>query len=158
MTLELISEATALCRKYSREFLSKALELAQAYGWKPLGTRLPLVPGLGNLNALWNGIYLTNDGQIVLAEDALGLAEALNRALVDIPDQGDAFDWNPKLWREDDLPPWLSPAERAQLEEGLMEHIPDGFGMHPFEFFAGAEKRHLIDLIRFCRLGSFRIV
>jgi hypothetical protein len=132
--------------------------LAQAYGWKPLGTQLPRVPGLGNWNALWNGEHLTNDGQIVLTEDAHGLARALHKALEDIPDQGSAFDWNPRLWIEDDLPPWLSPAEKAQVEEGLMEHVPDGLGRPPFEFFAGAEKPYLIELIRFCRLGSFRIM
>src|SRR5262245_33218019 len=122
MTLELINDATALTRRFSREFVSKALELARAYGWQTLGTRLITRPDARYLNTLWNGTYLTNDGQTVLTEDALNLAEALQCALDDIPEVGDSFTWNPCQWREDDLPEWLSPAERALLEEGLMEH------------------------------------
>ena len=34
----------------------------------------------------WDGTYLTNDGQIVVTEDALSLAIALEKSLDDIPD------------------------------------------------------------------------
>jgi hypothetical protein len=158
MTLELINAATDLRRKYSREFFEKALELAQVYGWRPLGTRLIRTPDEYHLRMLWNGAYLTNDGQTVLAEDALGLAQALQRALDDVPNESTAMDWNLNRWREDDdLPEWFSPAERVQVEEGLMAYAPAGMELHPFEFFAGAEKPYLVELIRFCKLGSFRI-
>jgi hypothetical protein len=59
---------------------------------------------------------------------------------------------------EDELPEWLSPAERALIEEGLQDGLLDTRGIHPFEYFAGDEKRHLIQFIRFCRLGSFKIL
>lgn len=158
MTLELINEATTLRRKLSREFFSKALELAQAYGWRPLGTRLITSRADRHLSDLWNGTYLTNDGQTVIAEDALGLARALQSALDDITDESIPTDWNARQWREDDLPDWLSPAERIQVEEGLMAHAPADMELHPFEFFAGDEKRYLVEFIRFCRMGSFVIV
>lgn len=155
MTLELINVYTSLSRKYSREFVGKALELARSYGWKPLGTRPPTVDVR---RTLWNGTYLTNDGQTVMMEDALSLADALAKALDGIPDMGAEMDWNPKFWMEDDLPEWLSPEEREMIEAGLEEYPPDVFGMHPFEFFAGDEKPHLKEFMRFCRLGSFTIL
>ena len=152
MTLELFNTATSISRKYSRQFWGKALELAQFYGWRPLGTRFHSLP------EVWNGNYLTNDGQIVLATDASALASALAKALDDIPDVSAEMDWHPKLWVEDDLPEWLSPEEKELIEDGLEEHALEVMEMHPFEFFAGNEKPHLIDFIRFCRLGSFVIL
>ncbi len=157
MTLELINTSTALQRKFSREFFAQALALAQLYGWKPLGTRLGDEQGLLRLNTLWLGTYLTNDGQIVLTEDALSLAQALQSALVDIPEKSPSYNWQPSQWLEAELPEWLSPAEQSQLEEGLMAYAPAGMDMPPLEFFAGAEKAYLVEFIRFCRLGSFSI-
>jgi hypothetical protein len=152
MTLELINATTALSRKFSREFVGKALELACLYGWQPLGTRLR------EMQPVWLGSYLTNDGQMVLAKDALSLAEALTKALDEIPNVGATLDWDPRLWVEDDMPEWLSPEEREVIEEGLEAFAPDVRKMHPLEFFAGDEKPHLVRLIRFCRLGSFVIL
>src|SRR6266540_1355247 len=157
MTYELFNPSTAICRKFSRQFWAKALELASFYGWQPMGTHPTPKHDFCKLNADWNGTYLTNDGQIVKAEDALLLAAALERSLDDIPDLNIEKDWNPQFWVEDDLPEWLSPAERAMIEEGLQDGLLDIMGTHPFEFFAGDEKRHLIMFIRFCRLGSFTI-
>ena len=135
-----------------------ALKLACWYGWQPLGTRPPAAYNFRLLNADWDGTYLTNDGQMVTREDAFALANALERSLDDISDINTKQDWDPKFWAEDDLPEWLSPAERAIIEEGLQSHSHDVMEVHPFEFFAGAEKRHLKEFIRFCRLGSFSIL
>jgi len=44
------------------------------------------------------------------------------------------------------------------IEDGLEEHSPDVMEIHPFEFFAGDEKHHLTEFIRFCELGSFTMV
>ena len=158
MILELFNATTSLSRIYSREFFGKALELARSYGWRPLGTRPPTPDAYQGLRTVWNGTYLTNDGQTVMMEDALSLADALEKALDDIPDASAEMDWNPKFWIVDDLPEWLSPEEREMIEDGLEEHAPDVMEMHPFEFFAGVEKPHLIEFIRFCRLGSFTIL
>jgi len=99
------------------------------YGWQPMGTRVPSITELHGLNLEdWDGTYLTNDGQIVLSEDALRLGMALERSLDDIPDFN------------------------------LEVYAADLSKVNPFEYFAGEEKRHLVDFIKFCRLGSFIIL
>ena len=158
MSYELVNPSIALCRKFSRQFWAKALELARLYGWQPLGTHP--TPGLdfSKLGAEWQGVYLTNDGQVVSAADACALATALERSLEDIPDARLEPDWDFCLCLEDDLPEWLSPVERALVEGELQEGLLDILGTHPLVFFAGDEKPHLVQFIRFCRLGSFEIL
>ena len=158
MTYELFNPSTAICRKFSRQFWAKALELVGFYGWQPMGTHQTPTHDFCKLDTDWNGTYLTNDGQIVKAEDAMSLAAALERSLDDIPDVNIEMDWSSQFCIEDDLPEWLSPAERALIEEGLQDGLLDTMGIHPFEYFAGDEKRHLTQFIRFCRLGSFKIL
>jgi hypothetical protein len=158
MSYELVNQSTKICRTFSRQSWTKALELATLHGWKPMGTRPPLAHNSYELGADWTGTYLTNDGQIVKAEDAHSLATALERSLAHIPDANIQIDWVSQFWLEDDLPEWLSPEEKAIIEEELEEGLLDMMGIHPFDFFAGNEKRHLIEFIRFCRLGSFEIL
>jgi hypothetical protein len=158
MTLELFNESISISRKYSRQFLAKALELARFYGWMPMGTQPPSTYSFHILDAEWSGMYLTNDGQIVSAEDACSLARALEKSLDDIPDDNFNMNWNPRFWVEGDLPEWLSPQEKELVEDGLDEHSPDCAKQHPFEFFAGDEKHHLVHFLRFCRLGSFMVL
>src|SRR5215213_4374638 len=157
MSYELVSRSTVLCRTFSRQFWAKALELAGLRGWRPMGTQPPPID-FHQLNAEWDGRYLTNDGQTVKAEDALSLAAALERSLNDISDSNPHTDWNPERWLEDDLPEWLSPDEQAMVEEELQDGLLDIMGIHPLEYFAGDEKRYLVEFIRFCRLGSFEIL
>jgi hypothetical protein len=158
MSYELINRSTVLCRTFSRQFWSKALELAGCYGWKPLGTRPPSHIDFYDLGTEWDGRYFTNDGQTVKTEDARSLAAALERSLDDIPDENLPIDWNAIVQEQDDLPEWLSPEEREILEEGLQDGLLDVMGTSPLEYFAGDEKRHLKEFIRFCRLGSFEIL
>jgi hypothetical protein len=158
MTYELFNPSTTVCRKFSKQFWAKALELARLCGWQPMGTRPTPQYDFCKLNADWHGSYFTNDGQVVKAEDALSLAAALERSLDDISDVNVEIDWNSQFELEDELPEWLSPEERAMIEEGLYDGMLDIMGLHPFEFFTGDEKRHLIQFIRFCRLGSFEIL
>ncbi|MEP7134307.1 MAG: hypothetical protein ABI904_05190 [Chloroflexota bacterium] len=157
MSLELFNTNTSLSRKFSRELVGQALDLARRYGWSPRGTRPPAMFNSYALNADWFGMYLTNDGQTVTAEDAHALAEALECALHDIPDVESKMDWNPQLWA-DDLPEWLAPHERELIEDGLQEHALVAMRQHPYEFFAGVEKQYLMRFIRFCRMGSFTIL
>ena len=158
MSYELINRSTVLCRTFSKQFWSKALELAGSYGWKPQGTRPPSHVDFYELETEWDGRYLTNDGQTVNADDARALAAALERSLDDIPDENPPIDWNSIVQQEDDLPEWLSPEEREVIEEGLQDGLLDMLGTSPLEYFAGDEKRHLKEFIRFCRLGSFEIL
>ncbi len=143
---------------FSRQFWTKALELARLYGWQPKGTRPPSHLNFHELNADWHGTYLTNDGQLVKTEDAFLLAAALEKSLDHIADTNPQIDWNLECSMEDDLPEWLSPDERAMIEEALQDGLLDMVGVNPLEFFAGDEKRHLQEFIRFCRLGSFEIL
>lgn len=158
MSYDLYNPSLALYRKFSRQFWAKALELARLYGWQPMGTRP--TPGVDfyKLGSDWHGTYLTNDGQIVMGEDACALAAALESSLDDIPDIKNETNWDFSVWLEDDLPEWFSPTERELVEEELEDGLLDILGAHPLEFFAGDEKRQLAQLIKFCRLGSFEIL
>ena len=125
-----LSSQSAISRqKFSRESWTKVLSLAIFYGWQPMGTRVPSMTEIHGFDTeYWDGTYLTNDGQIVVAEDALSLAIALEKSLDDIPD------FNLRYFPLD------------------LDKIT------PFEFFAGDEKGQLVDFIKFCRLGSFLIL
>ena len=123
-----------------------------------MGTCPPAHIDFYQLGAEWDGGYLTNDGQTVKDEDARSLAAALERALDDISNHNTPIDWNSLFEANDDLPEWLSPEERAIIEEELQDGLLDILGLSPLEYFAGDEKRHLKELIRFCRLGSFEIL
>jgi hypothetical protein len=158
MSFELINQSTIISRTFSKQFWAKALELAMSYGWQPMGTCAPSQVDFTQINAEWDGRYLTNDGQTMKAEDAFLLAYALERSLADIPNANPKIDWISQFWMEDDLPEWLSPEEAAMVEEGLQDGLLDMMGVHPFEYFAGDEKNHLKEFIRFCRLGSFEIL
>ena len=158
MSYELFNPYTTITRKVSRQFWSKALDLAELYGWQPIGTEPPPTHDFHELNAEWDGTYLTNDGQMIKAEDALSLASTLEKALEDIPAAKPKMDLNPKLWIEDDLPEWLSPEEREIIDDGLKDSLLDIMGVDPLEYFAGEEKHHLKRFIRFCKLGNFIVL
>jgi hypothetical protein len=129
MIYHLSSQSAISRQKFSRESWTRVLSLGMFYGWQPMGTRVPSMTEIHGFHAeAWDGTYLTNDGQIVVAEDALSLAIALEKSLDDIPDFN------------------------------LEVYPPDLSKINPFQYFAGDEKRHLVDFIRFCRLGSFLIL
>ena len=135
MPYELFNQSTTISRKLSRQFWKKTLELARMYGWRPMGTQAPSYHDSNRLNADWHGTYMSNEGQTVLREDAIAMAEALQKSLDDIPDFNGEVDWNPKFWVDDDLPDWLSPDEKETIEDGLEEEAgedddaDDGMGL-----------------------------
>jgi hypothetical protein len=129
MIYHLSSQSAIARQKFSREAWIRVLSLGMFYGWQPMGTRVPSITELhGLIDEYWDGTYLTNDGQIVITEDALRLGIALKKSLDDIPD-----------FNLDVYPPDLSK-------------------INPFEYFAGDEKQRLTGFIKFCRLGSFLIL
>jgi hypothetical protein len=65
----------------------KLLRLAESYGWRPAGTTLPEAELKWMPDGRWDGSYTSNDGQTVVAADARSLAEALDRAVRDIPSE-----------------------------------------------------------------------
>lgn len=129
MIYHLSSQSAIARQKFSRESWTKVLSLGMFYGWQPMGTRVPSMTEIHGFHAeSWDGTYLTNDGQIVVAEDALSLGLALEKSLDDIPDFN------------------------------LESYSIDLSKINPFEYFAGDEKHRLEDFIKFCRLGSFLIL
>ena len=81
MSYDLYNPSTGISLTFSRQFLLKALELAELYGWQPRRTQPPAQIDFCALGAEWHGGYLTNDGQTVIASDARWLAAALERSL-----------------------------------------------------------------------------
>ena len=129
MIYHLSSQSAISRQKFSRESWVRVLSLGMFYGWQPMGTRVPSMTEIHGFDAeYWDGTYLTNDGQIVVTEDALALGLALEKSLDDIPDFN------------------------------LDVYLPDLSKVTPFEYFAGDEKQQLADFIKFCRLGSFLIL
>jgi hypothetical protein len=84
--------------------------------------------------------YFVNDGQRVSAEDARNLADALERALPDIPDH-DAL-----IHKTFEHPG--SPGMRL-----LALDTPAS----PYEWFSGDKKRYVREFIAYCRQGGFEI-
>ena len=112
----------------------KLLRLARAHGWRPRGTSLP-----NDSEGRLDRNYTSNDGQIVSAEDAAALADALEAALPHIPDH-------------DALAPY-------QAADGMIEIAP----RHPPApdaawFSTPAGKANVAAFIRFCREGAFQIL
>ena len=160
MSFLLSNRSTNSLQTLSKETWSRILSLARFYGWQPMGTLPPQTHHLrkpayetGGRNS-WDGTYLRSEGQIVRAEDALLLARALERALDDIPDV------NPERGGsvEEEMPDWLSPAEKAMIRSGLDDPDQTALGILPFEYFAGDGKQNLGEFIRFCALGEFVIL
>src|SRR5919112_6036717 len=77
------------------------LDLAHEYGWEPAGTEPPqwiatnpdgsidheMTAMYSRSKENWDGSYFSNDGQYVTDEEAASIADALERALDDIPDE-----------------------------------------------------------------------
>jgi hypothetical protein len=161
MNYQLSNRSTSSLQTLSKETWSRILSLARFYGWQPMGTLPPFIHNLrkptytDGANGPWDGTYLRNEGQVVQGEDALALAIALHASLDDIPDV------NPEralATEDDDLPEWLSPAEKAMIRDRLEDLEETPLGILPFEYFAGAGKQNLTEFIRFCMLGEFVIL
>jgi hypothetical protein len=146
---------------------AKVLDLAQQYGWEPAGTEAPdfevkdedgnvdheLSEQLSCRAEDWDGNYSTNDFQSVTEHDAANIADALERALDDIPD----FDANEKTkeYTLDDPP--ANAAARAVLAGTGGPLVGPDDSLDPREFLGGQEKRKVRDFISFCRAGGFLI-
>ena len=129
MIYHLSSQSAIARQKFSKESWIRVLSLGLFYGWQPMGTRVPSMTEVHGFDVeYWDGTYLTNDGQIVVTEDALSLGNALEKSLDDIPDFN------------------------------LDYYLVDLDKVNPFEYFAGDGKGQLVDFIKFCKLGSFLIL
>lgn len=109
------------------------LNLAMQYGWEKKGTRKP--KGYGLLRK-WAGNYDSNEGQIVEADDATNLANALERALAD---------------------PILS-KQASKLAKGLTAAIEQAIGRPMgYKIDEQVDFESTKRFIAFCRAGQFII-
>jgi hypothetical protein len=145
----------------------QVLELAQQYGWEPAGTEMQPTEVLdadGNIDheltdqfmAIredWDGNYVTNDWQHVSDDDAAHIADALERALDDIPD----FDSGEKAKKFTPDEPPVNPVARALLAAGFKPFVASNDLLSPVEFFSGEGKQKIRDFIDYCRAGGFEI-
>lgn len=125
-------------------------ELAADHGWEPAGTLAP-DDWEEEAEEEWDGGYLSPDGQQVTDEDAGNLADALERALGDIPDH-DARVHKPAGY----------PLPRAMIR--LLRDMPGDNPppgpeqcLNAREWFSGKRKQAVRDFIAFCQRGSFTI-
>ena len=121
----------------------RALDLARAYGWKPEGTDPPDIRDQDDDPACdwsgWSGTYTECEYQHVRAEDAANLADALELALLDIPQRSVI---------ERDAPGVFSGVRGVSVprEENPIEW-----------FYRPARRAELVRLMEFCRAGGFEI-
>jgi|AP82_1055514.scaffolds.fasta_scaffold65141_1 hypothetical protein len=141
---------------------AKLLALAEMYGWEPVGTTEPcdwtepcnwddsITPE--NPLPAWDGSYVHNDHPFVEPEDARAMADALEKALDDIPDH----DGPDKMmtYRQGEKTGVLS-IDLAISQLGL--NIGPNYKLNLFEFFAGGDKDRLREFIQFCKQDGFFI-
>jgi hypothetical protein len=92
--------------RFSNSAWCAVLELAYEYGWEPAGTEAPeftfYAPDGVTVDEAqtrewrqhyrnWDGSYFGNAFQVVCDEDAANIAEALERALDDVPDLSEGW-------------------------------------------------------------------
>ena len=107
-------------------------------GGNLLGTQAPKDWATDGQGKAWDGGYVRNGGEVVIADDAADLADALERGLDDIPDSYAA--WH-KADKGEDGTPW----------------IPVGENLSPLEALSGQNKPAIREFIAFCRQGAFEI-
>jgi hypothetical protein len=126
----------------------KVMELARIYEWEPTGTHEPPEWDGDEESEYWEGDYDLYSGEWVTAEDARGLASALERSLDDLPD-------NP-------MPNRVIETEIEEIDRdgdvSISFHIIEANkSLNLFEAFGGQYKSELIAFIHFARRGGFHI-
>jgi hypothetical protein len=126
----------------------KLLALAHIYGWQPAGTDQPLMWQDDADTGRWSGGYDHYLGEQVRDEDAQALADALERALPDLPDVT--------------MPDRVFETEMEEIDrEGQISIsyyiIEPNTALNLFEVFGGQYKQELMAFINFCRQGGFQI-
>jgi hypothetical protein len=149
---------------------SMMLDIAQQYGWKPMGTVLiqwyfedgtPCYPE----PIEWDGGYMSNDGQAVNVDDAKALANALESALDDIPEFGALTPKVLTLSSSEEIKDYIE-VSKSPLVTGIIKLLGSGDETNiqvpnslvsPLEYFSGKRKHLVIEFIEFCRRGLFFI-
>ncbi|HWE35075.1 MAG TPA: hypothetical protein VG406_00775 [Isosphaeraceae bacterium] len=142
MGLDLISESGDSYR-FGGFGWATILGLAQRYGWEPRGTLPPegWEESEGEPNEPWDGEnYGTCDGQLVSAEDAAAIADALEAALADpaVPEVLAA----------------MGAEQREQVERMVPPELAASFaGLPGYDGYRAT----IVEFAAFCRKGGFRI-
>lgn len=124
--------------RFVQALWSKVLLLAKKYGWQAAGTSRPIDYD----ESEWDGNYWYNSGQVVETEDAVKLAEALEKALSHLPDQDVA----------------IPEAQYALDPVSKLPKITNHDQIPIEDFFSGEKgKQAITSFIEFCREGSFEI-
>src|SRR5215212_4482688 len=107
-----------------------------------------------------DGGYFMNDYQVVSDEEAANIADALERALDDVPDEGGGDHLLTPAQYQAAQRDELSQEELDKAIEQFMERRaaspPQIPPQTPASYFAG-EKDYLREFIAFCRAGAFSI-
>ena len=166
MGLDLVGRGASDQRYWSVNHVgwARILNLAERYGWHPMGTVEPEWEGEPDAPP-WHGSYSSNDGQRVLAADAANLAAALARALPDLPDRSDE-EAAATARRAQRIIETLCPDEHTTVIEkhatgAVRVTLSDNDSrrlqllleppVDPLELFGRSGRKHLVDLIQFIR-------
>ena len=152
--------------RFTGEQWIAVLRLGCQYGWEAAGTEAPELPDENGEMVVcdgWEGSYGFNDFQTVTADDAKNLADAIERALPDVPDKAPTHKF--ETLRHSDGTPMMMPliyVRRDKVEVikagGVpMRALKNGESLSHYEHFAGCGKDLLREFITFCRAGAFRI-
>ncbi len=108
----------------------------------------------------WSWRYFTNDHQVVSDGNAANIADALERALDDVPDEGGGGHHLTPAQHQATQRGELSQEELNKAIEQFMERRaaspPQIPPQTPAQYFA-REKDYLREFITFCRTGGFSI-
>ena len=140
MGMDLRGEGGAF--RFSRSGWAAVLGLAYDYGWQPRGTEAPTwYPDYDPDSdpSHWDGTYFANNYQHVTSEDAKAIAEALAKALPNIPEQ-------------------CVMGDRMVVCSDGTPGIKGDAQYTPLEYFSGGEgKEHVREFIAYCEKGDFCI-
>jgi hypothetical protein len=123
---------------------SDILELAEQYGWQPIGTGPPRWAKKDE----WSGSYYSSDGQRFYARDAAALADALERFLAGDPAV------RRRSPRREDRERLRGLIGGLSRELGVPLNLPDGGEQ---EWWPATQWGHdfLRRFVAFCRRGAF---
>lgn len=111
------------------------LEIAEKFGWEPMGT---LRPSELDSSESWEGEYGSSDGQRVTAEDAMALAKALEAAVA-----------SPELHI---MVIEMDGEDRSRIRDKMGPELAASYvGVADFEEY----RQSLREFAAFCRKGSF---
>jgi hypothetical protein len=162
--------------RFSNYAWRAALELAHEHGWEPTGTEVPEITVYAPDDTTideeatwverqaygdWEGDYFYTDGRLVTDADAANIADALERALDYVPEEGGfakpvltAAQWQALMHGE------LSDEEIMEAMDRYVKHraeCPPQIPPHTPAFYFAGEKDYLREFITFCRAGAFAI-